>query len=319
MSANHRHPTLGVVLALAASLLFGLNASTTKVLVHSGITPAQLVLFRSLAVASIAALILAIRNRAAFRIGPREAGLFAIYGVLGIALMQWAYTNAVSSMQVGPALLIEYTAVVMVPLAALIIFREKVSSRLWMAVVLVLVGLFIVAHPWNAWLNPVGVGWAFLAAVMLSIYFIMGERLQLSRDPISTLMYSFIASSLFLLVASIVAGTGFVDFSGQVELTGALAPASLPTWLLLAWVAIGASFLPMLLTVLALRHLSAAGVGIASTSETVFAFVFGYLWLSERIDVAQAVGASIVIAGIVLAQTARSAPPSLTERPAPLH
>ena len=221
--------------------------------------------------------------------------------------MQWAYSNAVSSMQVGPALLIEYTSVVMVPLAALIIFRESVSSRLWMAVALVVVGLIIVAHPWNAWLNPVGVGWAFLAAVMLSTYFIMGERLQRSRDPISTLMYSFVASSLFLLVASTLAGTGFVDFTGKVELTGALAPASLPTWLLLAWVAIGASFLPMLFTVLALRHLSAAGVGIASTSETVFAFVFGYLWLSERIDVAQAVGASIVIAGIVLAQTAKRA------------
>ena len=307
MSTNHKHPTLGVVLALASSLLFGLNASTTKVLVQSGITPAQLVLFRSIAVATIAALALLVTNRAAFRISRREVVQFAIYGVLGIALMQWAYSNAVSTMQVGPALLIEYTSVVMVPLATLLIFKDRVHKRIWMAVALVLGGLVIVAHPWNSWLNPVGVAWAFMAAVMLSIYFIMGERLQRTRDPLSTLFYSFATASIFWLIASALTGGGFVRFSGQVPLTGALAPASLPTWALLLWVAVMASFAPMFFTVLALRHLSAAGVGIASTAETVFAFVFGYLWLSERIDVAQAIGASVVIVGIVLAQTARSA------------
>ncbi|MFM6963879.1 MAG: DMT family transporter [Micrococcales bacterium] len=307
MSTNRKHPTLGVVLALTSSLLFGLNASTTKVLVQSGITPSQLVLFRSLAVAVIAGLALLVTNRRAFKIGGRELGLFAIYGVLGIALMQWAYSNAVSTMQVGPALLIEYTSVVMVPLASLLIFKERVHNRLWMAVALVLVGLVIVAHPWNSWLNPVGVGWAFMAAVMLSIYFIMGERLQRTRDPLSTLFYSFTASSLFWAVAAAITSTGFVSFDGLVELGGNLGSATLPTWVLLAWMAVAASFAPMLFTVLALRHLSAAGVGIASTAETVFAFVFGYLWLSERIDVAQTVGASIVIVGIVLAQTARSA------------
>ena len=61
MSPNQKHPTLGVVMTLTASLLFGLNASTTKVLLHSGITPAQLVLFRSVAVALLAAIIVAIR------------------------------------------------------------------------------------------------------------------------------------------------------------------------------------------------------------------------------------------------------------------
>ena len=66
------------------------------------------------------------------------------------------------------------------------------------------------------------------------------------------------------------------------------------------------SFVPILLTFLAMRHLTASKVGIASTSETVFAFVFGYLWLAQMVDFAQAIGGALVIVGIVVAQTARS-------------
>ncbi len=306
MSPNHKHPTLGVLFALSASLLFGLNASTTKVLVHSGITPAQLVLFRSISVMLIAAVFVFVSDKKRFKIGAREAGLFAIYGVFGIGLMQWAYSNGVANLEVGPALLIEYTAVVMVPVATLFIFRERVHRSLWMAVALVLGGLLVVAHPWNAWLNPVGVGWAFLAAVLVSVNFIMGERLQRKRDAYSTLFFSFAAASVFWLLTSLITATPFISWRGSVNLTGSLAAITLPTWVMLLWVAVGASFLPMLLTVLSLRHLSAAGVGVASTAETVFAFVFGYLWLSERIDVAQTIGAIIVITGIIVAQSARS-------------
>ena len=306
MSPSQKHPTLGVLFALTSSLLFGLNASTTKVLVHSGITPAQLVLFRSLSVMIIAAVVVFITGKQNFKIAGKEAAQFAIYGVFGIGLMQWAYSNGVANLEVGPALLIEYTAIVMVPVATWLVFKEQVHKTLWMAIALVLLGLLVVAHPWNAWLNPVGVGWAFLAAVLVSVNFIMGERLQRKRDAYSTLFFSFAAASSFWLITSLITATPLVSFEGSVNLTSTLAAVTVPTWAMLLWVAVGASFLPMLLTVLSLRHLTAAGVGVASTAETVFAFVFGYLWLSERIDVAQTVGAIIVIAGIIVAQTARS-------------
>ena len=40
----------------------------------------------------------------------RNAGLVAVYGVLAVAGAQFCYFSAVAHMQVGPALLIEYTA-----------------------------------------------------------------------------------------------------------------------------------------------------------------------------------------------------------------
>ena len=306
MSQNHKHPTLGVFLALTSSLLFGLNASTTKVLIESGISAEQLVLFRSAAVALFAGIGVALTTPKAFKLQVREIPFFALFGVVGVGLMQWAYSNAVANLQVGVALLIEYTAIVIVPVASYFLFKERVRGRIWLAIALVLGGLSIVAQPWAAGLNAIGVIYGFMAAVFLSSYFIMGEHAQRKRDAFSTMFYAFLAATLFWAVAANINPTGLIDFSTDVNLTGNLAAVTLPAWVLLVWIAMVGSFVPMLFTFLAMRHLSASAVGIASTAETVFAFVFGYLWLSEKIDLSQTIGGVLVIVGIVVAQTARS-------------
>ena len=306
MSQNHKHPTFGVFLAITSSLLFGLNASTTKILIESGISAEQLVLFRSAAVALFAAIGVALTNPKAFKLQLREIPFFALFGVVGVGLMQWAYSNAVANLQVGVALLIEYTAIVIVPVASYFLFKERVRGRIWLAIALVLGGLSIVAQPWAAGLNLVGVIYGFMAAVFLSSYFIMGEHAQRKRDAFSTMFYAFLTATLFWAVAANLNPTGLIDFTKDVNLTGNLESVTLPSWVVLIWIAIAGSFVPMLFTFLAMRHLSASAVGIASTAETVFAFVFGYLWLSEKIDLSQTIGGVLVIVGIVVAQTARS-------------
>jgi len=51
---------------------------------------------------------------------------------------------------------------------------------------------------------------------------------------------------------------------------------------------------------LGLRWLSASVAAIVATSEVVFASIFAYLLLSERLDLVQVVGAAMVISGVAL-------------------
>lgn len=306
MSQSQKHPSLGVLLAMTSSLLFGLNASTTKVLIGSGISAANLVLFRCLAVVFFSGIALLLTKPQNFKFSFKELPFFAVFGVVGVGLMQWAYSNAVANLQVGVALLIEYTAIVIVPIASYFLFREKVRPRIWIAVALVISGLAVVAKPWQAALNPIGVLFGVLAAIFLSSYFIMGEHVQRRRDAFSTMFYSFLAASIFWAISYVFIPSGGINFDNLVNLSGNLSAITLPTWVLLLWVSVFGSFAPMLFTFLAMRHLSASGVGIASTAETIFAFVFGFLWLSEKIDVSQISGGALVVVGIVVAQTARS-------------
>lgn len=300
-----KHPTLGAIYALLGALLFGVNASTSKVIMALGVSGSQIVLFRSFFTAALAGLVLLVSNRGAFRVQKREWPKLITFGIIGVALMQWAYSMAVGHLQVGIALLIEYTAIVWVPIVSMVIYRAKVAGRIWFGVALVLVGLVVVSGLNLNGLNPVGVGFAFMASATLTVYFILGERTQQGRDSMSTLFYTMGISTLFWLCFANAPAIPWHKFTGNISLSGNLAQVSLPAWLLLIWLGVMGSFVPMALSYLALRHLSATGAGIASTAETVFAFVFGVLWLGEMISQNQLVGGLLVMAGIVVAQTAK--------------
>ena len=300
-----KRPLLGVIFALASVVLFGLNASTSKVTMAAGISPEELVIFRSLATALGAGIALALTRPKAFRVQPKEWKNLVLFVVFGVALMQWAYSNAVANLPVGIALLIEYTAIVIVPLVSLWLFKEKVLPRLWFAIAMVLGGLVVVSRIWDGGLNPIGVMFAVAASLFLSFYFLMGEHTLKNRDTLSTLFYSMTISALFWLIVTPWWNFDTSLFSKTVSLTGNLAQYELPIWALLVWIGIFGSFLPMLFSFLALAHLRATSVGVLSTAETVMAFVFGWAWLNERIDGLQALGGLLVIAGIVLAQTSR--------------
>jgi drug/metabolite transporter (DMT)-like permease len=271
----------------------------------SGITPEEIVIFRSLATALGAGIALLITNRKAFRVQRHEWRGLIVFGIFGVALMQWSYSNAVKNLPIGIALLIEYTAIVIVPLVSLWLFKEKVLPRLWFAIVMVLGGLVVVSRIWDGGLNPVGLMFAVMAALFLSFYFLMGEHVLKKRDTLSTLFYAMSISALFWLIV-----TPWWNFKPEilvqeVSLTGNLNQVELPLWAMLAWIGVFGSFLPMLFSFLALVHLSATSVGVISTGETVMAFFFAWAWLNEKIDGIQALGGVLVVAGIVLAQTSR--------------
>jgi drug/metabolite transporter (DMT)-like permease len=277
---------VGYLYALLGAVLFGLNGSVTKVLIEAGLSPSQVTLARVAGTALISGIVLLFLNRRAFRVPLRLLPVLALLGVVGIALLQFSYAIAVTMLPVGIALLFEYTAVLMVALVAFLFFKEQVKARLWAAIACVLVGLAVVAQVWTATLDGFGVVMAFTAAVFWTMtsaavfWLIFGDWWRLSPGFLGT----------------------------PVSLSGNLDSAIVPLWVPLLWNIVIGSFAPFLLSLLALKHLSATAVGIVASSEVIFAFVFAWIWLREGLGILQLAGAAIVIVivGIVLAQTARA-------------
>ena len=302
---KHKRPLLGAVMILTATFLFGLNGSTAKTVMATGVTAEQITLFRSLSACLIAGLFIAIRNPKAFRVAPSEWKWFLLLGVGGVGLMQWSYANAVANLPVGVALLIQYTAIILVPIASLLLFKTRVSKRLWLGVALVLSGLVVVSHIWQGGLSAIGLAFAAIAALATTVYYMVGEHVHKSRDAFSTLFYSMLISALMWVGLSHFWTFDFNRFTAQLDLGGNLAGTVIPAWMIFAWLGVMGSFVPLYLTYAALPHLSATGVGIMSTTETIFGFLFAYLWLGEKIDGLQTLGGLLVIAGIIVAQISR--------------
>jgi len=300
---KQRNPTVGAVFAITGALLFGINASTSKLIIAAGFSASEVVLYRSFATSLFAFIAVAINYRAGLRIKPRDWPSMLAFGVFGVALMQWAYSQAVANLAVGIALLIEYTAIVWVPLTTWLLHRRGAGRLTWIGVGFVLTGLIIVSGLLNfQTIDPLGALYAFLAAAFLTYYFIAGKNILRDRDTMSTLAYSMLVSSAFWGIAS-----GWWVHEGpiseSVALLGKDAP-TVPIWAAMIWLAVMGSFVPMWLSYRAMHHLSSTAAGIASTSETVFAFGFGFIILGETFSFTQIIGGALVLFGILTAQLA---------------
>jgi len=147
---------------------------------------------------------------------------------------------------------------------------------------------------------------ALIAAVTLAIYFLVGERQVTSTSPLTVAFWTAGFAALFWVFFS---GWWRIDPAivfEPISLGGNLADVVLPLWMPLVWLVVLGSFLPFLLSFAAIGRLKATPAGIIASSEVIFAFAVAWLWLGESLDAVQLIGAGIVLAGIVLAQTARA-------------
>jgi drug/metabolite transporter (DMT)-like permease len=278
----------------------------------TGVTADKLVIVRSLVSALLAGAVLVVTNPKAFKVSVREWPMLLLFGVVGLAMMQWAYSNAVSILPVGIALLFEYTAIIIVPIAARIIFKEKTTRTFWYGVALVLTGLLIVSQIWAGGLRADGVFYAFLAAFLLAFYFLMGQHSGLTRDPMSTMFYTMLIATIFWVIVG--GGSGWnIDLGHTTNLTGNLSGITVPLWMPLTWLTVMGSFAPMAMGFMALKLTTAAKVSITQTAEPIFAFIFGWLWLGQSMNLLQSLGGVLVIAGIVFAQRSAEKSQSITK------
>jgi drug/metabolite transporter (DMT)-like permease len=296
-------PAAGLLMTVVAAFLFAVNGSVAKVILRSGITAPDLTTLRALAgclglVALGAALGPGIKR---FRLRRNEIPKLVIYGLTGFFGVPILYFVGISRLPVGLALLFEYTAPLFVALWIRFGERKPVRARLWAGFVLSLLGLAGVAEIWgDARLDPLGVAASLAAAVLLAIYFVLGARVVSRRDPISVTGLAFGVSAIAGFVTRAVTG-GLPDWRVVTKTT----PGGVPIWLLCLYLVVLGTIVPYLLIVASLQHLPATSVGILGMLEPVLASAVAWIVLGEALTGAQLAGGAILLAGVVLAETAR--------------
>lgn len=301
-------PLLGYALVWAAVVLWSLNAVLAKIVLDSaGLSSFRLAEVRATGSALILVAVVALLRPETLRASRRELGFLAVFGILGLALVQLFYFVGIKRLDIGIALVIQYLAPVFVALWALLVIREPVRRRLWLSIALSLVGLSLVVDLWGgSSLDTLGVAACLAAAVTYAGYVLMAERsLEDGRDVYSLLAWGFSFAALFWAVVQPWWSFPVELVDGSVSLLGRFEDVSLPVWLLLAYVVILGTVVPFVLFVSALHHVPAIRVTIVATLEPVLAAVFAWLWLGEDLGATQILGGAIVLAAVVLAQTAR--------------
>jgi drug/metabolite transporter (DMT)-like permease len=133
----------------------------------------------------------------------------------------------------------------------------------------------------------------------------MAERAVTRRDPASLTCFGFLFAALFWALVQPRWQFPAERLDDSVSLLGHLERFELPVWLLMLYVVVAGTMITSLLVAAALRHISATRVAIVAMLEPVAASAVAFVWLGESFGAAQLAGGAIVLAGILLAQTAR--------------
>jgi drug/metabolite transporter (DMT)-like permease len=302
--ATVEHFRLGLVLAVGSALAFGSSGPFAKALMEAGWSPTAAVVARLAGGALVMAVCATIVKPDWVREATRHAKTVVAYGVIPIAGAQLCYYNAVAHLSVGVALLLEYTAPIIVVAWVWITTRRRPSTLTLAGVAIAVAGIMLVLDVFaGAEINLAGVGWGLAAAVCAACYFVMSANVNSATDgegidPVTLAAAGLVAGAAAVTLLGVAGAMPLTFTANDTVIAGWTTSAVVPV-IALGVIATAAAYWLGIMGIARLRPRFASLVGL---SEVLFAVIAAWVLLGEAITPTQAVGGAIVLVGLALAR-----------------
>jgi drug/metabolite transporter (DMT)-like permease len=301
------HFRLGLLLAVSSAFAFGSSGPFAKSLMEAGWSPTAAVTARLAGGALLMAIFATIVRPNWFREALQHAKTVVAYGLVPIAGAQLCYFNAVEHLSVGVALLLEYTAPILVVGWLWATTRRRPSNLTLAGAAMAIAGMMLVLGIFEAGgfsvthINLIGVGWALAAAVCAACYFMMSDEVAADGDGLNSITLA--TGGLIVGAAAVAAlgATGLMPFTfttNDAVVAGLTTPWVVPV-IALALIPTAIAYTIGIMGIARLRPRFASLVGL---SEVMFAVLAAWLLLGEAITPIQAVGGAVVLGGLALAR-----------------
>ena len=298
------HFRLGLLFAVASALTFSLSGPLAKSLMDAGWSPTGAVTARMAVGALAMAVFATIVKRDWIREAFAHRKMVIAYGIFPIAGAQLCYYNAVAHLSVGVALLLEYTAPVLVVGYLWATTRRRPTNLTLAGVALAVAGIMLVLDVFaGAHINAAGVAWGLAAAVCAASYFMMSDEVSADGDEGSL-------NSITLAAGGLVVGavaTATLGFTGVMPLAFATNDTVVAGFTM-SWVvpviALGVitTAIAYTLGIMGIARLRPRFASLVGLSEVMFAVLAAWLLLGQAITFTQAVGGAVVLVGLALAR-----------------
>jgi drug/metabolite transporter (DMT)-like permease len=294
---------LGLGLALLSAATFGTSGTFADSLMATGWTPGAVVTFRI----TIAALLLTVPALRALRgrweLVRAAVGPILAYGLVAVAGCQLFFFNAVQRLDVGVALLLEYSGILLVVVFLWARHGQRPRRLTVAGGVAALAGLVLVLNPGTGGMDPIGVFWGLLAASGLAVYFVLSSRAEDGLPPIVLAWAAMVVGGVALVVLDAVQVLPFRMTTRNVVLADQHVSWIVPV-LGLSLVAAAVAYAA---GIAAARRLGAKLASFVGLTEVLFAVFIAWGALGQAPGVGQLVGGVVVLAGIALVRADGSA------------
>ncbi len=304
------HAVSGLGFALVSAVTFGLSGALARGLLETGWSPGAVVLIRIGIAAVIVAPFAVVALAGRWHVVRRNAGIVVAYGLLAVAGAQFCYFSAVQHMQVGPALLIEYTA----PAAVVVWLWLRQGERPGVVTLLgagvAAVGLILVLDVVSgASVNLPGVLWALAAMVGAAAYFLISADESTGIPPIALAGGGLVVGASALGFLAVV---GLLPMEANAAAT-TYAGAEVAWWVPLLVLGVVTAAIAYVTGIAAIRRLGSRVASFVALTEVVAGVVWAWVLLDELPRPIQLFGGVLILAGVVAVKLGEKA----TVRPEP--
>jgi drug/metabolite transporter (DMT)-like permease len=286
-------PLLGYIFIMLAASFWGFSGTLAKYIFMRNEVDTLIVVQMRVTVSFVLLLaVFLIKDPSQLLCKPRDIKHFVMLGIFGIAASNFFYYYAINLTTVATAILVQYTAPVMVMIYAVTIQREPLELFKVLALALAMLGVFLAVGGNDISVfvaDARGIISALLAGVAFAFFSIYGRSNPAKYSVWTTLTYTLGAASLFWLFVNppwVIAQKGY----------------SLEMWSLFGLIAVTSILLPYLFFIAGLRHLISTRAVITATLEPIVAIFSAAIFLGELLLPVQIAGAASVIAAVVLLQ-----------------
>ena len=286
----------GLAFALLSAASFGMSGALARELLDAGWSAGAIVLVR----VGIAAVVVAPFGAASLHrrwgLLRRNAGLILLYGALAVAGAQFCYFSAVQHMQVGPALLIEYTAPAAVVVWLWLRHGQPPGATTLVGAALAAIGLVLVLDLVSgADLSVAGVLWALAAMVGAATYFVI------SADEGNGLPPMALAAGGLVVGTAVLGGLGLVGVLPMRASTSGVEYADLAVawWVPLVVLGVVTAAVAYTSGIAAGRRLGSRLASFVALTEVVAGVLFAWALLGELPRPVQLLGGLLILGGVV--------------------
>ncbi len=297
MEKGNKKGAPGALLILLAGVFWGSMGLFTRPLNALGLSALHVVFVRLGLGAGMFAVVLLLRDRPGLRISPHDLPLFLGLGLVSVLFFTFCYFRVIELMPLSTAAILLYTSPIWVMLMSALFFREAITLRKLLALVLAFAGCVLVSGlrrgegAGGGLLYGIGAGFGY------ALYSILGTVALRRYRPMTVTFYTFLIAAVgsLLLCDRQALAVSFI----AVREAGKL-------WLLPA-TALVTAVIPYLAYTVGLRTTEASRAAILATVEPVVATVIGALAYREKLSLPAALGILSVLAAIALLNVGKKA------------
>lgn len=286
----------GLGFALLSATAFGMSGALARELLGAGWSAGAIVLVR-VGIAAVVVVPFGLGSlRGRWGLLRRNLTLMLVYGALAVAGAQFCYFSAVQHMQVGPALLIEYTAPAAVVGWLWLRHGQRPGRVTLVGAGLAAFGLVLVLDLLSgADLSVPGVLWALAAMVGAATYFVISADEDNGLPPMVLAAGGLVVGSLTLGLLGLV---GLLPMRASTE-SVTYAGTTVAWWVPLLVLGVVTAALAYTAGIAASRRLGSRLASFVALTEVIAGVLFAWALLDELPRPVQLLGGVFIVAGVV--------------------